>query len=244
MRRPSATAELPTRRRGRRARRATGSPPSSRRIPAVAAAHPDAASRLVGAARDRRRPTSRRSVAELDLLRPLIPGRPFLEAEVAWAVRHELALSVDDVLSRRLRLSPEMPIAGTSVAPRVAAIMAARARLERRRVRAASATTTSRPPRANTRCRLPTEAPPGRDRPSSTRHRQPVTVPGHGRPGRLGDVLRHPVRLPRARRDRLGGRRGRPRGRGVASRLVRGGAPSSRADRRGRRARDRDRRAH
>jgi glycerol-3-phosphate dehydrogenase len=62
---------------------------------------------------------------ELDLLRPLVPGRPFLEAEVAWAVRHELALSVDDVLSRRLRLSPELADRGAVVAPRVAEIMAA-----------------------------------------------------------------------------------------------------------------------
>ena len=62
--------------------------------------------------------------AELDLLRPLVPGRPFLEAEVAWAARHELALSVDDVLSRRLRLSPELADRGAAVAPRVAAILA------------------------------------------------------------------------------------------------------------------------
>ena len=61
---------------------------------------------------------------ELDLLRPLVPGRPFLEAEVAWAVRQELAGSVDDVLSRRLRLSPELADRGQAVAPRVAAIMA------------------------------------------------------------------------------------------------------------------------
>jgi glycerol-3-phosphate dehydrogenase len=59
----------------------------------------------------------------LDLLRPLVPDRPFLEAEVAWAVRHELALSVDDVLSRRMRLSPELGAARAEVASRVAAIM-------------------------------------------------------------------------------------------------------------------------
>ena len=43
--------------------------------------------------------------ARRDLLRPLAPGRPFLEAEVVWAVRHELALSLDDVLARRMRLA-------------------------------------------------------------------------------------------------------------------------------------------
>lgn len=92
-------------------------------VPAVAAAHPEAASRLVA-----RHGTEASAVValggELDLLRPLVPGRPFLEAEVAWAVRHELALSVDDVLSRRLRLSPELADRGAVVAPRVAAIMA------------------------------------------------------------------------------------------------------------------------
>jgi glycerol-3-phosphate dehydrogenase len=91
-------------------------------IPAVAAAHPDAAARLVA-----RHGTEAPGVValggELDLLRPLVPGRPYLEAEVAWAVRHEFALSVDDVLSRRLRLSPELADRGASTAPRVAEIM-------------------------------------------------------------------------------------------------------------------------
>ncbi|MGH2474698.1 MAG: glycerol-3-phosphate dehydrogenase/oxidase [Candidatus Limnocylindrales bacterium] len=92
-------------------------------IPTVAAAHPEAAARLVA-----RHGTEAAGVValggELDLLRPLVDGRPFLEAEVAWAVRHELALSVDDVLSRRLRLSPELADRGPLVAARVAAIMA------------------------------------------------------------------------------------------------------------------------
>ena len=38
-----------------------------------------------------------------DLLRPLADDRSELEAEVAWAVERELALSLDDVLSRRMR---------------------------------------------------------------------------------------------------------------------------------------------
>ena len=63
--------------------------------------------------------------AELDLLHPLVPGRLFLEAEVAWAVRHELALSLDDVLARRTRLAQELPDRGAAIAPRVAAIMGA-----------------------------------------------------------------------------------------------------------------------
>jgi glycerol-3-phosphate dehydrogenase len=92
-------------------------------IPEVATAHPEAARRLVD-----RHGTEAAAVAvlgrELDLLRPLVPGRPFLEAEVAWSVRNELALSVDDVLSRRFRLSPELADRGAQVAPCVASIMA------------------------------------------------------------------------------------------------------------------------
>ena len=92
-------------------------------ISVVADAHPDAATRLVA-----RHGTEAPAVAalgsDLDLLQPLVPGRPFLEAEVAWAVRHELALSVDDVLSRRFRLSPELGDARAAVAAKVAAIMA------------------------------------------------------------------------------------------------------------------------
>jgi glycerol-3-phosphate dehydrogenase len=92
-------------------------------IPKLVAVHPEAASRLV-ARHGTEAPAVVALGGELDLLRPLVAGRPFLEAEVAWAVRHELALSVDDVLSRRLRLSPELADRGAAVAPRVAAIMA------------------------------------------------------------------------------------------------------------------------
>jgi glycerol-3-phosphate dehydrogenase len=90
---------------------------------AVAAAHPEAAERLV-ARHGSEAPAVVALGTELDLVRPLVAGRPFLEAEVAWAVRHEMALTVDDVLSRRLRLSPELADRGQTVAPRVAAIMA------------------------------------------------------------------------------------------------------------------------
>ena len=93
-------------------------------VPGVAATHPEAAARLVA-----RHGTQAREVVSagesLDLVRPLLPGRPFLEAEVAWAGRHELAASIDDVLSRRLRVSPELPDRGAEVAPRVAAILGA-----------------------------------------------------------------------------------------------------------------------
>jgi glycerol-3-phosphate dehydrogenase len=38
-----------------------------------------------------------------DLAAPLVPGLPYLRAEATYAVRHEMALSLDDVLSRRTR---------------------------------------------------------------------------------------------------------------------------------------------
>ena len=60
---------------------------------------------------------------ELELLAPLGEGIDHLEAEVAWAARNELALSIDDVLARRMRLSQELPDRGASIAPRVAAIL-------------------------------------------------------------------------------------------------------------------------
>ena len=60
---------------------------------------------------------------ELDLVRPLAEGFPYLEAEVAWAVEHELAMTLDDMLTRRVRLAPEMRDRGASIAPRVAGIM-------------------------------------------------------------------------------------------------------------------------
>jgi glycerol-3-phosphate dehydrogenase len=60
---------------------------------------------------------------ECGWLARLVDGEDHLEAEVAWAGRNELALSVDDVLSRRMRLAQELPDRGAAVAPRVAAIL-------------------------------------------------------------------------------------------------------------------------
>ena len=38
-----------------------------------------------------------------ELLEPLIAGLPHLRVEAVWAARHEMAMTVDDVLSRRTR---------------------------------------------------------------------------------------------------------------------------------------------
>ncbi len=62
---------------------------------------------------------------ERDLLRPLGMETEHLEAEVVWAATTELAGSLDDVLSRRMRLVQEMPDRGASIAPRVAELLGA-----------------------------------------------------------------------------------------------------------------------
>ncbi len=41
--------------------------------------------------------------ADPDLGEPLVPGLPYLRAEAVHAVRHEMARTLDDVLSRRTR---------------------------------------------------------------------------------------------------------------------------------------------
>lgn len=63
---------------------------------------------------------------EEGLLRPLAPEFPHLEAEIAWAVDRELALTLDDIISRRLRLAMELPDRGAAIAARAAEIAGAR----------------------------------------------------------------------------------------------------------------------
>jgi hypothetical protein len=55
--------------------------------------------------------------------RPLAQGHPYLRAEVAYAVSHEGALHVEDVLMRRTRLFIESADSGAAVAAEVAALM-------------------------------------------------------------------------------------------------------------------------
>jgi glycerol-3-phosphate dehydrogenase len=62
---------------------------------------------------------------ELSLLGRLVDGEDHLEVEVAWAARHELALSIDDVLARRMRIVHELPDRAAGIAPRVAEILGA-----------------------------------------------------------------------------------------------------------------------
>jgi glycerol-3-phosphate dehydrogenase len=76
--------------------------------------------------------------ADKSLGQPLAGGAAYLRAEVAYAVTHEGALHVTDVLARRVRLLIESADSGASVAPEVAAIMAPLLGWNRRR-RAAEA---------------------------------------------------------------------------------------------------------
>jgi glycerol-3-phosphate dehydrogenase len=76
----------------------------------------------------------------LDLIRgdktlgqPLADGHPYVRAEVAYAVTHEGALHVEDVLARRVRLLIESADAGASAAPEVVAILAGLLGWNRRR---------------------------------------------------------------------------------------------------------------
>jgi glycerol-3-phosphate dehydrogenase len=67
---------------------------------------------LVGAERAQR-------VRELALDTPLLDGLPYVEGDVVYAARHEMALTVDDVLARRTRASVETRDGGRSAAARI-----------------------------------------------------------------------------------------------------------------------------
>jgi glycerol-3-phosphate dehydrogenase len=59
-----------------------------------------------------------------ELLKPMHPDLTYCAAEVIWAVRHEMARTVEDVLARRTRALFLNARAAISLAPRVAEIMA------------------------------------------------------------------------------------------------------------------------
>jgi len=61
--------------------------------------------------------------ADPGLAQPLADGHPYLRAEVVYAVTHEDALHVEDVLMRRMRLSIESADSGAGVAAEVSTIM-------------------------------------------------------------------------------------------------------------------------
>jgi glycerol-3-phosphate dehydrogenase len=55
---------------------------------------------------------------------PIAPSQPYLRAEVVYAIRHEMATTLDDVLARRTRLHIFDRPAALAAAPAVAALMA------------------------------------------------------------------------------------------------------------------------
>ncbi|APE33357.1 glycerol-3-phosphate dehydrogenase [Nocardia mangyaensis] len=58
-------------------------------------------------------------------LRQPIPGAPdYLAAEIVYAVTHEGALHLDDILTRRTRISIEVPDRGLTAAPEIARLVA------------------------------------------------------------------------------------------------------------------------
>jgi glycerol-3-phosphate dehydrogenase len=61
---------------------------------------------------------------ELELAQPLTGALPYVGAEVIWAVRHEMARTVEDVLCRRTRALFLNAKAATKAAPKVASLMA------------------------------------------------------------------------------------------------------------------------
>jgi glycerol-3-phosphate dehydrogenase len=62
--------------------------------------------------------------ADADLRLPLVAGLPNIAAEVLYAVRHEMALAITDVLTRRTRLAMLAGATTLTGAERVADIMA------------------------------------------------------------------------------------------------------------------------
>jgi glycerol-3-phosphate dehydrogenase len=61
---------------------------------------------------------------------PLHPALPYCGAEVVWAVREEMARTVEDVLARRTRALFLNARAAIAMAPRVAELMAKELGLE------------------------------------------------------------------------------------------------------------------
>lgn len=59
-----------------------------------------------------------------ELLEPVVEGLPYLGAEVVFAVREEMARTIDDVLARRTRAVLEDARAAAAAAPGVAALVA------------------------------------------------------------------------------------------------------------------------
>jgi len=71
--------------------------------PPVAALEPSTHEHLTGRYGTEAEVVRALTVDDADLAAPLVPGLPYLRAEAIYAVRHEMARTLDDVLSRRTR---------------------------------------------------------------------------------------------------------------------------------------------
>jgi glycerol-3-phosphate dehydrogenase len=65
-----------------------------------------------------------RAAGRPDLLEPLVAGLPHLRVEAVWAVEQEMAMTVDDVLSRRTRATLRQAEAAAAAAAGVADLLA------------------------------------------------------------------------------------------------------------------------
>ncbi len=97
---------------------------------AVGFTEPDTADQSLSAHLTRRYGSEARRIDALisedpDLAQRVVPGLPYVKAEVVWAVRHEMARSVDDVLSRRTRARLLARDASAAAAADVANLLAA-----------------------------------------------------------------------------------------------------------------------
>ena len=97
---------------------------------------------------------------------PLVPGLPYVRAEAVYAVRHEMARTLDDVLSRRTRARLLARDASAAAAPAVAELLApelgwrpgrrrAPGRVLPRASSMRSGTRRTRPPRTRRTCEAP-----------------------------------------------------------------------------------------
>jgi glycerol-3-phosphate dehydrogenase len=103
---------------------ALGATPSSLLAAYRRVGSPDVAARLMGAYGDRWPIVWGLAERDPALAQPLVPGLPYIAAEVLYAAEREMACTVSDVLMRRTQIAFETRDAGRSVAPRVAELLA------------------------------------------------------------------------------------------------------------------------
>jgi glycerol-3-phosphate dehydrogenase len=92
--------------------------------PPVAALEPSTHEHLAGRYGTEAEAVRALTVGDPDLAAPLVPGLPYVRAEAIYAVRHEMARTLDDVLSRRTRARLLARDASAAAAADVAELLA------------------------------------------------------------------------------------------------------------------------